>query len=322
MPSRSIATEFWDDTWVIDLEPMEKYLFLYLLSNTRTNMLGIYELPVKKMANETGLEKEQIESIMKGFERVGKAFHKDNYIILVNFHKHQSMNKNMKTSAMNAFSGLPESILKLFGNYEQIKDYQSLTKAFESLTKALGEENRIEGNIEVEENRIELNITSLTKDITSEPEETPEADSEIDIFFLKTYQKHCHGKGFQDVPSIKTEWKEPLYVLWVALGEDKSQIETLFQKASHSSFLKNGSPSGWKPTFEWFLSEKNAKKVLSGKYDDTGEDDVDKDARATCVRCWNTEHGNCGVYRYGQKNENCEKYCPGLKEVRKRQAAS
>ena len=47
---RSLNTAFWSDTWVEDLEPLKKLLFIYLVTNDKTNMLGIYEASIKKIS--------------------------------------------------------------------------------------------------------------------------------------------------------------------------------------------------------------------------------------------------------------------------------
>jgi len=73
-------------------------------------MLGIYEASKRKMAFETGLSLECIKDALEVFERLGKVKHVDNYIILVNYMKHQKYNTNMKKSAIEAFNELPKSV--------------------------------------------------------------------------------------------------------------------------------------------------------------------------------------------------------------------
>ena len=55
MTYRQIHTEIWDDPWFLELESDAKLLFVYLFSNKRTNMIGLYELSPRQMAFETGL---------------------------------------------------------------------------------------------------------------------------------------------------------------------------------------------------------------------------------------------------------------------------
>ena len=98
---RSINTHFWEDNYIIDLDPIEKLLFLYLLSNPQTNMLGIYELHLRRISFDTGIDKDMVLKIFDRFTEANKAKYVDGYVILQNFIKHQSYNGNMETSAQN-----------------------------------------------------------------------------------------------------------------------------------------------------------------------------------------------------------------------------
>ena len=109
---RSVNTHFWDDNYIIDLDPIEKLLFLYLLTNPQTNMLGIFELHVRKIAFDTGIDKEMVIKIFDRFKIAGKASYIDGYVCLHNFTKHQSYNTNMKISAINVFNELPVVVRK------------------------------------------------------------------------------------------------------------------------------------------------------------------------------------------------------------------
>lgn len=107
---RSLSTAFWSDPFVEGLKPIQKLLFIYLITNEKTNMLGVYELSIKKMSFETGMTEETIEKALKEFETLGKVIYKNNYVILVNFMKHQNYNTNMKKSAIDAYNELPSEL--------------------------------------------------------------------------------------------------------------------------------------------------------------------------------------------------------------------
>ena len=109
---RSINTRFWEDNWIVDCDPSEKLLFLYLLTNTMTNMLGIYEIPLRRIAFDTGLDKDMILKLFSRFEKDGKAFYKDGHVVLLNYTKHQNYNLNMYKSAYKCFKELKDSLLQ------------------------------------------------------------------------------------------------------------------------------------------------------------------------------------------------------------------
>lgn len=84
---RYINTKFWNDTYVSDLDPIEKLLFIYFLTNEHTNISGIYEVPIKVVALETGIDKTMIEKILP---RLGaKVVYVGGMVVVKNFLKHQ-----------------------------------------------------------------------------------------------------------------------------------------------------------------------------------------------------------------------------------------
>jgi hypothetical protein len=107
---RSVNTKFWDDPFIEDLSPSEKLLFLYLLTNPLANLLGIYEITIKRICYDTGLNKETVSNGLKRFGTVRKAFYSDNFIILPNWLKNQRLNKNMKVNVAKYFNQLPTGL--------------------------------------------------------------------------------------------------------------------------------------------------------------------------------------------------------------------
>ena len=88
--SRQINTQFWRDGYISNLDPSEKLLFLYFLSNPDTNISGIYQIPLKIIAADTGYDKEMIIKIIDRFTRDGKIKYIDGWVIIINFVKHQN----------------------------------------------------------------------------------------------------------------------------------------------------------------------------------------------------------------------------------------
>ena len=143
---RSINTAIWSDTWFEDLDPEEKLLFMYLITNEKTNMLGIYESSIKKISFETGINKERVSKALKGFEKVGKVKYINNYIILINYLKHQNFNTNMKKSAIDVYNNLPKDLKD--SSIKVSKDNAS--KGFETLINHFGMVRKVEVEYEVE----------------------------------------------------------------------------------------------------------------------------------------------------------------------------
>lgn len=114
--NRMVNTRFWEDGYTSNLDPIEKLLFLYLLTNTSTNISGIYEIPLKKIAVETGIEKDMVDKILKRFETDFKVFYRNGWVGLKNFIKHQNQNspkiqKGIEIELRNAPNDLFELVI-------------------------------------------------------------------------------------------------------------------------------------------------------------------------------------------------------------------
>jgi hypothetical protein len=93
---RVVNTRFWDDTYVAELSPNEKLAFLYLLTNALTTIGGVYELSLKRAAFDVGLPIREMKIAFEKFESDQKIVRRDDWIGIVNFVKHQSLNPKVK----------------------------------------------------------------------------------------------------------------------------------------------------------------------------------------------------------------------------------
>ena len=143
---RSVNTKFWDDPFIEELTPSEKLLFLYLLTNPQANLLGIYEITIKRICYDTGLSKDIITNGLERFGRVRKAFYCGNYIILPNWLKNQNLNKNMKIAVAREFNELPKELkANILGNGSE-----SLSKGSEGFGMIMERLGKYEIEIEIE----------------------------------------------------------------------------------------------------------------------------------------------------------------------------
>ena len=72
---RQIHIEFWQDGFVLDLTPEEKYFYLYLMTNSKTTQCGIYELPKRIIETETGYNRETVDKLLQRFIDYGKIIY-------------------------------------------------------------------------------------------------------------------------------------------------------------------------------------------------------------------------------------------------------
>lgn len=109
--SRLINTRFWIDDYVSNLDPSEKLLFLYFLTNPYTDICGVYEVPLKHVALETGLDKEMVIKILARFKRDGKIFYQNGWVAIKNFAKHQQDNPKVKKGIELGFLKAPPELI-------------------------------------------------------------------------------------------------------------------------------------------------------------------------------------------------------------------
>ena len=109
---RYISTSIWDDDWFDSLSEREKLVYFYLLTNTRTNIAGVYQCTLKNMRLEIGLDREEAERIMGKFAADGKAFYFKDYIIVPKWLKHQKIGERSKLfiGAVKILKSLPDDI--------------------------------------------------------------------------------------------------------------------------------------------------------------------------------------------------------------------
>jgi hypothetical protein len=72
---RQIHTSFWQDSFVMELTPEEKYFFVYLMTNSKTTQCGIYEIPLRVIEMETGYNRETVDKLINRFEEYGKIIY-------------------------------------------------------------------------------------------------------------------------------------------------------------------------------------------------------------------------------------------------------
>jgi len=119
---RVVNTRFWIDDYISDLDPIEKLLFLYLITNPATEISGVYELPIKIMAVQTGIDKDMVIKILKRFESDKKIIYKDGWVIITNFSRHQTNNPSVQKGIERCLSEIPTKIRVIYDKIQGATD--------------------------------------------------------------------------------------------------------------------------------------------------------------------------------------------------------
>jgi hypothetical protein len=141
---RIINTRFWIDDYISNLTPKEKLLFLYFLTNPFTDICGVYEIPVKQIAMDTGISKDEVDKIISKFEVDGKIVYEGGWVGIRNFAKHQSINPKVARGIEIGLKSAPKSITdRLSIGYDSLSHLNSNSNSNSNLnsnTKKTGAE--------------------------------------------------------------------------------------------------------------------------------------------------------------------------------------
>ena len=122
MKYRQIKTSFWEDGYTLKLSHLEKVLFLYLFTNPKVNMTGIYELPDVLICPTLGCTVDELNQMKKKFEQDEKYYFYDGWVYINNFSKHNkySSAQNIIDSFMRDLNAIPPKVLRYFLNAKNL----------------------------------------------------------------------------------------------------------------------------------------------------------------------------------------------------------
>ncbi len=249
---RQVHTSYWQDAFVLELTPEEKYFYLYLMTNSKTKQCGIYELPIKIIELETGYNTETIEKLIQKFTEYKKIIYSQETkeICLLNWPKYNPT-KNPKIKKC------VESELK------QIKNRQLIAYIYPM--QALSQEEKEE---EEEKEREKEDIMSSTEadldDVSAFVEKQKEKKENIPYKEIITYFNSQAKTDYSPSSAatknkIKARWNEGFRLKdfkividakvrsW--LTDDKMvkylRPDTLFSPSKFEGYLQEGLK--WKP---------------------------------------------------------------------------
>lgn len=159
MTQRIINDTFWTDPYIEDLDPSEKLIFIYLLSNPLCNIAWAYEIKTKRIAYETWFDKDMVEKILTRFQKDNKIMLSWNWIILINFAKNQTNNPNVLKWMQRIIDSIPESIVKSLKGFESLPYFTLLYLTLPNYTILNSTSDESEINI-IENNNIFKTISN------------------------------------------------------------------------------------------------------------------------------------------------------------------
>lgn len=124
---RTIETSIWDDPKVINLPPLGKLLFAYLITNRHSHLSGIYYLPDSLISTETGIQHKNLDTLWDTLSDSGLSWNdkKTHVVFVKNMFRYQGRGDKNLRAAANNIKTLHNSILinRFLESYPEIKRY-------------------------------------------------------------------------------------------------------------------------------------------------------------------------------------------------------
>ncbi|MCG3204021.1 MAG: hypothetical protein KCHDKBKB_00710 [Elusimicrobia bacterium] len=108
-----IDNRIFNDSWFYSLSPDSKLLFLFLLLNDVSNIIGCYEIPIQIIISYTGLSDKRLQTCFK--ELKSKVVYHNGWVIVKNYCKYNPMrNPSIEVAQKKLEKTLPEEIYTLY----------------------------------------------------------------------------------------------------------------------------------------------------------------------------------------------------------------
>lgn len=204
---RSVDTRFWVDGWVRKLNALDRYVFLYFLTNTHSSWCGVYEVDLSMVAFETGIEEQElINAILPRLSP--KILYVDGWVVIRNFERyHANHSEKTQKGIENAWKLVPEDIKKKIESYP-IEGVSAFASASASALLGDSEESQLKNN----QNPMawkQYNENSHSDDLPAIDADSGEAVVEVDaqkeanekVTALLEWGEKIRGKKFLDAPT-------------------------------------------------------------------------------------------------------------------------
>ena len=111
MKTRIIYTKFWYDNYVSNLNGKEKLVFIYLITNEKVNICGIYELPDKYILVDLDITQKELDIIKSKFMSDNKFTFLDGWIRIEKFETYNKFTGSLnETAIQKELSLIPEKV--------------------------------------------------------------------------------------------------------------------------------------------------------------------------------------------------------------------
>lgn len=151
---RYFKCKFWADPYIQELLPEEKLLYIYLFTNEHGNQAGMYPITLRTIVFESGIESENLKTILAKFRGDGKCIYQNKIMWVKNFVRHQA-NKSPKVRKRIATDLEELTDCNLIGQFLKYNDTLSIPYQY-PINTSTTEYSTVQAEVEVEESTKEV----------------------------------------------------------------------------------------------------------------------------------------------------------------------
>jgi len=136
---RYINSKIWQKNWFLEIDSYEKLVYIFLLSNQYSNIIGVYQVSIKLIEVFTKIN--NVEPIFKKLKNINKIDFYENWIFIKDFSDYQPFKGNkMKQTIEKIFKEIPRDVIDNFGLVEkEFIDFVMLKKPINGIRKEIFE---------------------------------------------------------------------------------------------------------------------------------------------------------------------------------------
>jgi hypothetical protein len=115
MKTRIVHTKIWEDDWFRELSKPAGWLFMYLITNPRINLSGMYQISLAALLFGTRFEEKEIDVLKTELAQKGKVFFYRDWVYVVNAKKYGGyFGKLCEQGISKELQEVPDEIKKCF----------------------------------------------------------------------------------------------------------------------------------------------------------------------------------------------------------------
>ena len=203
---RHIHIDYWQDGFVLDLTPEEKYFYIYLMTNSKTSQCGIYELPKRIIETETGYNRETVDKLLNRFIDYKKIVYceETREVFLMNWIKHNKIvSPKVKKCVYEELKKIKSmDMVNLF--FKQCEGYgYTLDKSEIKINMGM---DRVSIPIPEVESNFEYGYVEKEKEKQKEKEKKEEKETETEVSHSVGSFKKLYEENIGLINGVVAEW--------------------------------------------------------------------------------------------------------------------